>query len=78
VEYVIVNVSEAAKNDLPENRWKVTDVEIDQIKDSLEGLRYGAVQIIVQDGVIVQIDRAEKQRLRRPDKPATNAVDAKR
>ena len=41
---------------------------MDQIRDSLKVLRYGTVQIIVQDGVIVQIDRTEKRRLRRPDK----------
>jgi len=35
------------------------------ITDSLRGLRFGVVSIIVQDGVIVQIDRTEKRRLRR-------------
>lgn len=34
-----------------------------QIRESLRGLRYGSVLIIVQDGVIVQIDRTEKRRL---------------
>jgi hypothetical protein len=68
VDYATVNTTETSKSDLPEKRRNVTDVEIDQIKDSLEGLRFGTVQIIVQDGVIVQIDRTEKRRLRRPDK----------
>jgi hypothetical protein len=35
------------------------------IADALRGLRFGVVSIIVQDGVIVQIDRTEKRRLRR-------------
>jgi hypothetical protein len=35
-----------------------------QIHDALRGLRYGSVNIIVQDGVIVQVDRTEKHRLR--------------
>lgn len=35
-----------------------------QIQDALRGLRYGSVNIIVQDGVIVQVDRTEKRRLR--------------
>ena len=39
--------------------------ELLQIRDALRGLRYGAVNIIVQDGVVVQIDRTEKRRLRR-------------
>jgi hypothetical protein len=40
------------------------DDEINQIRESLRGLRYGSVNIIVQDGVILQIDRTEKRRLR--------------
>ena len=36
------------------------DLEIAQIRESLRGLRFGSVNIIVQDGVIVQIDRVEK------------------
>ena len=42
----------------------IVDQELNQIRDSLRGLRYGSVNIIVQDGVIIQIDRTEKRRLR--------------
>lgn len=41
----------------------VDDV-LNQIRDSLRGLRFGSVNIIVQDGVVIQIDRTEKRRLR--------------
>ena len=34
-----------------------------QIHDALRGLRFGVVSIIVQDGVVVQIERTEKRRL---------------
>ena len=34
-----------------------------QISESIRGIRYGQVTVIVQDGVVVQIDRLEKQRL---------------
>ena len=34
------------------------------IRESLRGLKFGSVNIIVQDGVIIQIDRTEKHRLR--------------
>jgi hypothetical protein len=37
---------------------------VHQILASLRGLRFGSVNIIVQDGVVIQIDRTEKQRLR--------------
>jgi len=45
------------------------DDEINQIRESLRGLRYGSVNIIVQDGVIIQIDRTEKRRLRNRNNP---------
>jgi hypothetical protein len=41
-----------------------TSDELQQIIRSLAGLRYGAVNIVVQDGVVIQIERTEKQRLR--------------
>lgn len=40
------------------------DQELTSIREALRGLRYGSVNIIVQDGVIVQIDRTEKRRVR--------------
>jgi hypothetical protein len=43
------------------------DPVIAQILKTLQGLRYGVVSIIVQDGVVVQIERTEKHRLRRND-----------
>ena len=45
-------------------RTSAADEALDQIRDSLRGLRFGSVNIIVQDGVIVQVDRTEKRRLR--------------
>ena len=42
----------------------VGDETLTQIRDSLRGLRFGSVNIIVQDGVVIQIDRTEKRRLR--------------
>jgi hypothetical protein len=40
------------------------DDPLTHIRDSLRGLRFGSVNIIVQDGVVIQIDRTEKRRLR--------------
>lgn len=36
-----------------------------QIRRALSGLRYGTVCVVVQDGVVVQVERTEKIRLRR-------------
>jgi hypothetical protein len=41
-----------------------TEAELAEIRRALTGLRYGAVLVVVQDGVVVQIDRTDKHRLR--------------
>ena len=38
--------------------------ELDEIRTAVKGIRYGEVRLIIQDGVIIQIDRVEKRRLR--------------
>jgi hypothetical protein len=40
------------------------EAALEQIRDALRGLRFGNVSIIVQDGVVMQIERTEKRRLR--------------
>jgi hypothetical protein len=45
-------------------RQTPTDEELREISASLQGLSYGSVNIVVQDGVVIQIDRVEKRRLR--------------
>jgi len=46
----------------------VTDVDaraLSKVRDALSGLRYGAVTVVVQDGVVVQVERTEKVRIDR-------------
>ncbi len=38
--------------------------DLDQVQNAVKGIRYGEVRVIIQDGVVVQIERVEKQRLR--------------
>lgn len=45
---------------------------IEEIQDALQGLRYGSVNVIVQDGIVVQIDRMEKRRLNNPGAESSN------
>jgi hypothetical protein len=40
------------------------DLDLDRVRVAVKGIRYGEVRVIIQDGVIVQIERMEKQRLR--------------
>jgi hypothetical protein len=43
------------------------DNEFSHIREALRGLKFGSVNISIQDGVVVQIDRTEKRRVRRTD-----------
>lgn len=40
---------------------------LDRISTALRGLRYGTVTAVVQDGVVVQVDRTEKFRIEKRD-----------
>ena len=39
---------------------------LDRVRDALAELRFGTVTVVVQDGVVVQVERTEKVRLTRP------------
>lgn len=54
----------AGTNDRSSRSTRVRDLPFDQVRLAVEGIRYGEVRVIIQDGVIVQIERVEKQRLR--------------
>jgi hypothetical protein len=38
---------------------------LDYIQQALHGLRFGEIKLIVQDGVVVQIERTERRRVGR-------------
>lgn len=48
----------------PPKRRELTEQELNRIRDAVESIRYGSVQIVVQDGVVVQLERTEKFRFR--------------
>jgi hypothetical protein len=47
-------------------RWALTHIE-----EALRGLQFGQVCVIVQDGVVVQVERTERRRFERRS-PAEN------
>ena len=53
-----------------EDRQDTDDLVLTQIRESLRNLQFGHVQIIVQDGVVVQIDRLERRRISRMERHA--------
>lgn len=44
---------------------------LDRIQKALRGLRYGTVTAVVQDGVVVQVERTEKFRVEKSGKRGT-------
>jgi hypothetical protein len=36
------------------------------IEDALRGLQFGSITLLVQDGVVVQVERTERRRYQRP------------
>jgi len=41
-----------------------SEIGLDQVRLAINAIRFGEVRVVIQDGLIVQIDRVEKQRLR--------------
>ena len=39
------------------------EIELEAIQEAVKSIRYGVVQLIIQDGRVVQIDKTEKIRL---------------
>ena len=48
----------------PGKRFASREPELEPIREAVRGIRYGEVRVIIQDGLIVQIERLEKQRFR--------------
>ena len=60
-------LEEAAPETAPRGvpvRVDANELALSHIRRALIGLRYGEVTVTVQDGVLVQIERKEKTRLR--------------
>lgn len=44
------------------------DEALVQIRQALVGLKFGTLAIIVQDGVVIQLERTERRRLRKNER----------
>ena len=56
-------MNKASDKELSENQDKVL---ILQVLEAIRSIKYGCVQITIQDSKVVQIDKTEKIRMRRP------------
>ena len=48
-----------SRTELPQQPWR-------EIQEALRGLQFGHVTVIVQNGLVVQVERLEKRRLTQP------------
>ena len=51
-----------------ENTNGLYDEALEQVRQALAGLRFGTISVIVQDGVVIQIERTERRRLRKNER----------
>ena len=59
------NKENPPRNGLKEGRPAIDrDQDMERLRSAVQGIRYGEVRVVIQDGVIVQIERVERQRLR--------------
>lgn len=52
-----INKTDNAQNEAAEQPWLAA------VKDEVEGLRFGTVQVIVHEGEVVQIERISRRRI---------------
>jgi hypothetical protein len=64
-------MSERPTSDAPLSRTRdprQLEPALEHIRRALTGLQFGEVSVIVQDGVVVQVDRIERKRFRRDER----------
>ena len=64
-------MSERSSADLPKASTRdprQLEPTLEHIREALIGLQFGEVSIIVQDGVVVQVERIERKRFRRGER----------
>lgn len=53
---------------------ELDEIWVERIKQILDGLEYGSVQIVVHDGKITQIDKTERKRFETTATPQAQAT----
>jgi hypothetical protein len=57
------NREQGGMSEIPATGFERGREALERIQAALRGLRYGTVTAVVQDGVVVQVERTEKIRL---------------
>ncbi len=53
---------------LPSRDPRQLDAALEHVRQALVGLQFGEVSIIVQDGIVIQVERIERKRFRRGER----------
>jgi hypothetical protein len=61
-----------SKSNLPANGTLTNPDWVALVREKVEGLRYGVVQLVVHDGRVTQIERTERTRLPATREPAAS------
>ncbi len=64
-------MSNEASRQTPAAPLDRTHDALDRIQTALRGLRFGTVTAVVQDGVVVQVDRTEKIRIEKRERSSS-------
>lgn len=48
-----------------EKKVPLTDTELKTLLEFIETVKFGSVTLLIQDGIVIQIDKNEKLRLKR-------------
>jgi len=56
--------STSSRSDYPGTPASSAPVPLAEIERAVRSIRYGSVVVVIQDGVVLQIDKTEKIRLR--------------
>ena len=61
-------MSELVSDDTKASPAEGCDQAARLVREALRGLQFGTVTLIVQDGLVIQVDRTERTRVRREPK----------
>jgi hypothetical protein len=66
----VMEMSDKVSNDTqpPARERRPIDAALEHIRQALVGLQFGEVLIVVQDGVVVQVERTERKRFRKGER----------
>lgn len=70
---MVDHVANTSHNGISNDEGTSTQVVLKQVRQALHGLQYGEVAILVQDGVVIRVERTEKVRVYRSSRQSVSS-----